>query len=101
MIGLFTSLTSGCSSRAVDEGSTEGDEDSNLTMSEDDGGIQLTINRDVDVLFVIDNSGSMGEAQASLSRSFSVFIDVLEKAEANYRIGVTTTDNGNPLCGST
>jgi hypothetical protein len=55
---------------------------------------------DVDILFVIDNSGSMGEEQALLANSFGAFIDVLEAkhVRANYRIGVTTTDNGNPWC---
>ena len=64
------------------------------------GALQLTVNRDVDILFVIDNSGSMGEAQANLAASFPVFIDALEAkgVDANYRIGVTTSDNGNPWC---
>ncbi|HET6584480.1 MAG TPA: vWA domain-containing protein [Nannocystaceae bacterium] len=66
-------------------------------------GIQLTVNKDVDILFVIDNSGSMGEEQANVSANFESFINVLEAEDvkANYRIGVTTTDNGNPRCGST
>lgn len=65
--------------------------------------IALTVNKDVDILFVIDNSGSMGEEQATLAANFESFISVLERpeVEANYRIGVTTTDNGNPYCGST
>lgn len=65
--------------------------------------IALTVNKDVDILFVIDNSGSMGEEQATLARNFERFINVLEEpgVEANYRIGVTTTDNGNPYCGTT
>jgi hypothetical protein len=67
-----------------------------------DGGsqLQLTVNKDVDILFVIDNTGSMGEEQARLATSVGAFIDVLENPEVavNYRIGVTTTDNGNPWC---
>jgi hypothetical protein len=68
--------------------------------SEEDVSLQLTVNKDVDVLFIIDNSGSMGEEQANLGANFPSFIDVLEKkgVEANYRIGVTTSDNGNPWC---
>jgi hypothetical protein len=60
----------------------------------------LQVNRDVDILFVIDNSRSMGEEQALLAKNFGSFIEVLEAkdVEANYRIGVTTTDNGNPRC---
>ena len=32
--------------------------------------IPVTVNRDLDLLFVIDNSGSMGEEQASLRANF-------------------------------
>jgi hypothetical protein len=65
--------------------------------------IALTVNKDVDILFVIDNSGSMGEEQATLAQNFASFINVLERpeVEANYRIGITTTDNGNPWCDAT
>ena len=63
-------------------------------------GPQLSINKDIDILFVIDNSGSMGEEQALLAQNFGAFINVLEAdgVEANYRIGITTTDNGNDWC---
>ncbi|WP_146662381.1 vWA domain-containing protein [Enhygromyxa salina] len=65
-----------------------------------DDQLQLTENKDVDILFVIDNSGSMGAEQANLAANFGAFIQVLEAndVEANYRIGITTTDNGNPWC---
>src|SRR5690606_29906436 len=55
-------------------------------------GVPLAVNKDVDILFVVDNSGSMGEEQATLAANFASFIDVLErpKVSANYRIGVTT-----------
>ncbi len=67
---------------------------------EEEKQLQLTVNKDVDILFVIDNSGSMGEEQANLAANFGSFIEVLEDpmVEANYRIGVTTSDNGNPWC---
>ncbi|MFV8756019.1 vWA domain-containing protein [Nannocystaceae bacterium ST9] len=62
--------------------------------------VELSINKDVDILFVIDNSGSMGEEQANLAANFGAFIELLEDSDvgANYRIGVTTSDNGNPWC---
>ena len=64
--------------------------------------VALEINRNVDVLFVVDNSGSMGEEQAKLAANFSRFVERLEELDANYRIAVTTTDNGNVACsGST
>lgn len=64
--------------------------------SEIDRQLQLTVNKDVDILFMIDNSGSMGPVQANLGANFPAFIEVLEAedVEANYRIGVTTSDNG-------
>ena len=68
--------------------------------AEDEEVLQLEVNKDVDVLFVIDNSGSMAQEQVTLGQNFQNFIKVLEAdgVEANYRIGVTTTDNGNNLC---
>jgi hypothetical protein len=70
--------------------------------TEGNEGLPIEVNKDVDILFVIDNSGSMAEEQALLSANFSSFIEVLEdpKVRANYRIGVTTTDAGNPRCPS-
>jgi hypothetical protein len=67
-----------------------------------DNHIPLNEQRDVDILFVIDNSRSMGAEQAKLAANFAAFIEVLEAqdVQANYRIGVTTTDNGNPWCPS-
>ena len=62
--------------------------------------LPLNVNRDVDVLFVIDNSRSMADEQKLLSQNFERFIAKLEHPDvkANYRIGVTTTDSGNPAC---
>lgn len=46
----------------------------------------------VDVLWVIDNSGSMSEEVARLQDSFDVFINEFVKLGLDYQIGVTTTD---------
>lgn len=45
----------------------------------------------LDVLFVIDNSGSMGEEQANLAANFPMFISVLDASGLDYRVAVTTT----------
>ena len=51
----------------------------------------------MDLLFVIDNSGSMGEEQANLKTNFPKFVDILNKFKTksgdpiDYRIAVTTT----------
>jgi len=65
-----------------------------------DGGICLSTQRDVDILFVLDNSSSMAQEQALLSANIAALIDVLEdpKVRADYRIGIVTTDLGNPRC---
>jgi hypothetical protein len=45
----------------------------------------------IDVLFVIDNSGSMGEEQTNLLANFPQFISVLNGSGLDYRVAVTTT----------
>jgi hypothetical protein len=64
---------------------------------------QLTLphNREVDILFVIDNSASMAAAQARLSHAAGALFEQLDAVGADYRIGFTTTDNGNPACEGT
>ncbi|EDM79694.1 hypothetical protein PPSIR1_16570 [Plesiocystis pacifica SIR-1] len=60
----------------------------------------------IDLLFVIDNSGTMGEEQLNLANNFPLLIEKLEgltdkfgePLEPNVNIMVTTTDFGNPLC---
>jgi hypothetical protein len=45
----------------------------------------------IDVLFVIDNSGSMGQEQTNLIANFPAFISVLDASGLDYRVAVTTT----------
>ena len=60
----------------------------------------------VDLLFVVDNSGTMGEEQINLSANFPLLIDKLQMLtdeEGNplnpdVNIMVTTTDLGHPQC---
>jgi hypothetical protein len=61
--------------------------------------VDFTINKDVDIIFMIDDSGSMAEEQVALAANFERFIAVLEADDvrANYRIGITTSDNGAPF----
>ncbi|MGM0575639.1 MAG: choice-of-anchor D domain-containing protein [Myxococcota bacterium] len=48
----------------------------------------------VDVLFVVDDSGSMHAEQANLADNFASFIEAAQEWGTDYRIGVTTTDMG-------
>jgi hypothetical protein len=51
-----------------------------------------TTGQDVDVLFVVDNSGSMSSNQSNLAANFQSFINAAAQWNNNYHIGVTTTD---------
>ncbi|HTL32881.1 MAG TPA: vWA domain-containing protein [Kofleriaceae bacterium] len=54
-------------------------------------------NRDVDILFVVDNSGSMEAEQASLLANFGRFMSVLETIEGglpNIHVAVVTSNMG-------
>jgi hypothetical protein len=70
------------------------------SAQEDVKQIDLIINKDVDVLFIIDNSGSMGEEQGLLAKNFPEFVNVLsaDDVKANYRMAVATTDMAPAIC---
>lgn len=56
-----------------------------------------TFNPAVDILFVIDNSGSMGDHQANLSKNIDSFIQVIAQNKVlDYHIGVVTSDMDDP-----
>ena len=58
----------------------------------------------VDLLFVIDNSGSMGDYQAALGLAFPQFADTLAASlppGTNVHVGVTSTEMGYSSMGST
>lgn len=59
--------------------------------------------RAVDIIVVMDNSGSMGEEQQMLAQGIGGLVGVLDGADPpiDYRFAVTTTDNGNLWCQST
>ncbi len=102
---------------------TSGNTDGMTSVAEEDTGDKLDVgggtgvgpgcnNGDVgctdqiDLLFVIDNSGTMGEEQINLGRNFPLLIQRLENltdsmgmpVNADVNIMVTTSDFGNPLC---
>ena len=51
--------------------------------------------RKVDILLVVDNSGSMKEEQDKLARNFEAFIQSFAVSAIDYHIGVVTTDLDN------
>ena len=64
------------------------------TAAGDEGGSDAGC-RAVDLLFVIDNSGSMEDEQANLISSFPGFIDAMKdqlSEDLGYHVGITTSD---------
>ena len=49
----------------------------------------------VDILFIVDNSGSMSEEQDNLDRNFTEFITQALEFQNDYHIGIITTDMDN------
>jgi hypothetical protein len=87
---VTVALLAGCPSREVAKVDPK-------PTKEGQSSIPVEINRDIDILFVIDNSGSMAEEQASLAANFGRFINVLENIEGglpNVHLGIVSTDTG-------
>ena len=70
------------------------------------GGSDLGCTDKIDLLFVIDNSGTMAVEQENLARNFPLLVQQLENLQdssgnmvnPDVQIMVTNTDFGNPLC---
>ena len=59
--------------------------------------IPVSLNRNIDILFMVDNSGSMRQEQESLGNNFPRFIEVLESIEGglpNIHLGVISSNVG-------
>jgi len=103
ILGLISSLTFACgptSSGDVDSGgNNNGTVDSGPSNMWPDARVNFTdagpaeACGKMDIVFVIDNSGSMGQEQDNLATNFPLFINVLDNFdnELDYRVGVTTT----------
>ncbi|HUS33657.1 MAG TPA: hypothetical protein VMZ53_34385 [Kofleriaceae bacterium] len=90
-MGLATvGLLAGCPDRTISEVNPE----QGRVEYKD---IPVTVNRDIDILFVIDDSPSMLDKQTNLKNNFPNFINVLNGIEGglpNVHIGVTSSDLG-------
>ena len=72
-----------------------GDYESYVTDNFEQDGLAIT-----DILFVIDNSGSMGSNQTNFKNNFDSFINVFSAAGVDYQIAFITTDNENFVNGA-
>tara|TARA_B100000700_G_C15055966_1_gene862838 strand:- start:3471 stop:5087 length:1617 start_codon:yes stop_codon:yes gene_type:complete len=50
---------------------------------------------DVDILFVIDNSGSMGSNQTNIKNNFDAFMNAFNAAGVSYQMALITTDSAD------
>lgn len=53
------------------------------------------VQKDVDILFVIDNSPSMAPKQLALAKNIPKFIQKIDSFGADYHVGITTSDVGS------
>src|SRR5262249_33679824 len=90
LLGLSVGLLAGCPDRSISEVNP-------LQGRVEAKDIPVNINRDLDLLFLIDDSPSMGDKQTNLANNFPRFIDVLSSIPGglpNVHIGVATSDLG-------
>ncbi|MEM7152040.1 MAG: hypothetical protein AAF799_04320 [Myxococcota bacterium] len=99
------STTTSSTSEGLDESTTGSPPDLGDDSAGQECGVDFSCPA-IDLLLVIDNSGTMGEEQLNLARSFATLLDELESFEdaegglvrPNVNVMVTTTDMGHPSC---
>jgi hypothetical protein len=90
LLGLAAGLLAGCPDRTISEVVPE----QGRVETKD---IPVNFNRNVDILFVIDDSPSMADKQKNLADNFPNFINVLNTIQGglpDVHIGVVTSDMG-------
>ena len=98
-LGSLVCLSDLCVDPDWEPGATSGPSDgSGESQDSDDPPTPSEPSNEVDILLVVDNSGSMGEEQATLSENIDQFLDPLLAAGMDVRIAITTTDDSNYWC---
>lgn len=72
--------------------------DGETETSADETGPAPEFSGELDILFLVDNSGSMGATQSAISESIGAFVDPLVDAGLSIRIAMTTSDDSNYWC---
>ncbi len=57
--------------------------------------VDTTLQKNVDILFMIDNSPSMSPKQSALANAIPGFIQAIDATGADYHVGITTSDVGS------
>lgn len=97
--------TTGAAASTGDEAESSGGFETTGSMFEGDCTNPLTAVygggvTDLDIIFVVDDTNSMGLAQRRLALAMDSFSARLDDDGVDYRIGITSTDVGNPWCAS-
>jgi hypothetical protein len=89
---LFLIFGQNCSNVKFAEGKVEESlvEDNGKTYRKIDQTVQVKANADVDILFVVDNSGSMAQEQVGFGDKVKGFMQLIDGL--NWRVALTTTD---------
>jgi hypothetical protein len=90
LMSLAVGSLAGCPDRSIDVVKPQ----QGLVEAKD---VPIEINRDIDLLFLVDDSPSMADKQNNLADNFPKFIDVLKSIPGglpNVHIGVATSDMG-------
>jgi hypothetical protein len=86
------STTGDDGSTTGDDGSTTGDNGVQTTSVEDSFTQSATALQKLDVLWVVDNSGSMRDEQENLGKNFKAFINEFSNLGIDFKMSITTTD---------
>ncbi|MAX67884.1 MAG: hypothetical protein CME66_13185 [Halobacteriovoraceae bacterium] len=93
------SSNNGGSTDGGDDASDE-DDTTNIVLNEqDDEFTQNDTGAKLDILWVIDNSGSMRDEQEALGRNFDAFIQQFVEKNIDFKMAITTTDTSRNNAG--
>ena len=79
----------------------DGIDESNPTIATEpkckmDSFTQASRSKKLDILWVIDNSGSMADNQIAIGENFSAFIDDFIRKDIDFKMAITSTDTSSP-----
>jgi len=83
--------SSGDDDNGGDDDGSSGGPDAPWPIDDGDGGTNADGCEKIDILFVVDNSGSMSQEQMNLGTNFPQFLSVIDASGLDYRVAITTT----------
>lgn len=93
--GVDGSTTSGSTTGATAGGTTGGTTGSAHTEAEEIFHQADQETKKLDIVWIIDNSGSMSDEQSALGANFAAFIDDFIAKNVNFKMAITTTDTSS------